>query len=120
MAALVAYFVLIVLVDDTGVLFAGQIARGVAIESVGAAGIRWFQDLLRPAVGRATTLFANATTAGSLLSGVLAGLSVQRWGSATTLLLCGFTAAVGAAAFLIGTTPRWSRLGSSAAWSISQ
>jgi SET family sugar efflux transporter-like MFS transporter len=70
---------------------------------VGAAGIRYFQDLLHPATGRATTLFSNASTAGSLLAGVLAGLSVQHWGYLTTLVLCGVTALTGAAAFSLAT-----------------
>lgn len=80
-------------------LVAAQALRGVAIAVVAGAGIRWFQNLLAPATGRATTLFANASTAGVLLSGALAGLSVEHVGYRVTLLLCGVAAVVGAITF---------------------
>jgi MFS transporter, SET family, sugar efflux transporter len=60
---------------------------------------------MSPATGRATTLFSNAGTAGSLLAGVLAGLSVQHWGYTTTLLLCGAAALAGTFAFCLATRP---------------
>ncbi|MBO3746628.1 MFS transporter [Streptosporangiaceae bacterium NEAU-GS5] len=103
MGAFVVYFGLTVLAHGMPLLVAGQVARGYAIAVVGAAGIRFFQDLLAPATGRATTLFANASTGGSLVAGVLAGSSVQAFGYTTTLALCGVVAAVAAAAFLAGT-----------------
>ena len=103
MGALAAYFVVTVLADDMTLLLLGQIARGIAIAVFGAAGIRYFQDLMHPATGRATTLFANAGAAGSLLAGVLAGLSVQHWGYTATLALCGVAAVAGAAAFWLAT-----------------
>ena len=106
MGALAAYFAVTVLAHGMALLLFGQIVRGIAIAVVGAAGIRYFQDLMNPATGRATTLFANASTAGSLLAGVLAGLSVQHFGYATTLLLCGVAALAGAAAFWLATPPR--------------
>jgi SET family sugar efflux transporter-like MFS transporter len=99
MGAHVGYFALTVSAHSMAMLLLAQIARGIAIAVVGAAGIRYFQDLMAPATGRATTLFANASTAGALLAGVLAGLSVQRWGYSTTLLLCGAAALAGTAAF---------------------
>jgi MFS transporter, SET family, sugar efflux transporter len=103
MGALAAYFAVTVIAHGVALLLVGQIARGIAIAVVGAAGIRYFQDLLHPATGRATTLFSNASTAGSLLAGVLAGLSVQHWGYLTTLVLCGVTALTGTAAFCLAT-----------------
>jgi MFS transporter, SET family, sugar efflux transporter len=75
---------------------AAQVARGVAIAVVGAAGIRFFQDVLAPATGRAMAMYANASAAGALLAGALAGLAVQHWGSPSTLLACGATAVAGA------------------------
>jgi MFS transporter, SET family, sugar efflux transporter len=69
---------------------------------VGAAGLRYFQDLLVSTAGRATTLFANASTAGSLLAGALAGVSIDAFGTVTTLVLCGATAAAAAGAFTAG------------------
>jgi SET family sugar efflux transporter-like MFS transporter len=111
MGALAAYFAVTVAAHGMGLLLLGQIARGIAIAVVGAAGIRFFQEIMAPATGRATTLFANAGTAGSLLAGVLAGLSVQHWGYITTLLLCGVTALAGMAAFCLGTLARLSARG---------
>jgi SET family sugar efflux transporter-like MFS transporter len=102
MATFVVYFVLTVLARGMALLLVGQVARGVAIAVVGAAGIRFFQDVLAPATGRATTLFSNATTAGSLVAGVLAGASVGLFGSTTTLFLCGVVAALAVVLFGAG------------------
>jgi SET family sugar efflux transporter-like MFS transporter len=76
--------------------------RGVGIAIVGAAGIRYFQDLLAPATGRATTLFANASTAGLLASGILSGVAVEQLGYRTTFFRCGVAAALGGVAFTLG------------------
>lgn len=98
MAVFAGYFALTV----TGrfeLVAVGQIARGVGIAVVGAAGIRYFQDLSTATLGRATTLFANASTTGSLISGVLAGLSNHYLGYAGTLVICGVAALVAAALF---------------------
>jgi MFS transporter, SET family, sugar efflux transporter len=102
MTAFIVYFALTVVAHDLTLLVAGQAARGIAIAVVSAAGIRYFQDLLTPAAGRATTLFANASTGGALLSGVLAGGAVSRFGYTTTLLLCAVVATAAAAAFAVG------------------
>jgi MFS transporter, SET family, sugar efflux transporter len=83
-------------------LVIGQVFRGVGIAIVGAVGIRYFQDLLAPATGRATTLFANASTAGLLVSGILSGVAVEHFGYQTTLLLCAVVAALGGIAFTLG------------------
>jgi SET family sugar efflux transporter-like MFS transporter len=89
-------------------LLIGQLARGTAIAVVGAAGIRYFQDVMAPATGRATTLFVNAGSAGLLVAGVLAGLSVQSFGYTLTLLLCGVTTVASALAFYAGSMPGFS------------
>ena len=102
MSMLVIYFLLTAVAHGMPLLLAGQAARGIAIAAVAAAGIRHFQDLLAPATGRATTLFANATTAGLLAAGVLAGGAVALVGYRTTLLLCGLTAAAAALSFTTG------------------
>ena len=99
MVAFVFYFALTVVADGLGLLMVGQVARGIAIAVVGAAGIRFFQDLLAPATGRATTLFANASTAGGLVAGVLAGAAVHAFGYPTALVLCGATAAAATITF---------------------
>lgn len=106
MAAFVLYFAVTVLASGMALLAVGQVARGAAIAVVGAAGIRYFQDLLAPATGRATTLFANASTTGGLVAGVLGGTAVAAVGYTGTLLLCTGTAAAAAAAFALGARTR--------------
>ena len=105
-ASFVCYYALTVVSSGMLMLVIGQALRGVGIAIVGAAGIRYFQDLLAPATGRATTLFANAATAGLLVSGILSGLAVEHFGYRTTLLLCGVTAALGGVAFALGSRRR--------------
>jgi SET family sugar efflux transporter-like MFS transporter len=107
MGAFVLYFLLTVVARDMTLLVVGQFARGVAIAVVGSAGIRFFQDLLAPATGRATALFANASTAGMLVAGVLAGASVSTFGYTATLGLCGALAAGAAATFALGTAQHY-------------
>lgn len=98
----VCYYALTVVSSSMLMLVIGQVLRGVGIAIVGAAGIRYFQDLLAPATGRATTLFANASTAGLLVSGILSGVAVEHFGYQTTLFLCGVAAALGGVAFTLG------------------
>ncbi len=98
----VCYYAMTVVSSGMLMLVIGQVFRGVGIAIVGAAGIRYFQDLLAPATGRATTLFANASTAGLLVSGILSGAAVEHLGYPTTLLLCGVAAALGGIAFALG------------------
>jgi MFS transporter, SET family, sugar efflux transporter len=101
-ASLALYNALTVVSPGMLMLVIAQVLRGVGIAIVGAAGIRYFQDLLAPATGRATTLFANASTAGLLVSGILAGVAVEHFGYRTTLLLCAVAAALGGVAFALG------------------
>ncbi|MGY0002394.1 sugar efflux transporter [Micromonospora sp. I033] len=100
----VCYYALTVVSSGMPMLVFGQVFRGVGIAVVGAAGIRYFQDLLAPATGRATTLFANASTAGLLVSGILSGVAVEHLGYRATLLLCGVVAALGGVAFTLGSS----------------
>lgn len=100
MVVFAGYFALTV-TGQFGLVAVGQIARGIGIAVVGAAGIRYFQDLSRNAVGVATTLFANASTAGSLIAGVLAGISNHYLGYTGTLVLCGAAAALSAVLFSV-------------------
>ncbi|MEU4160984.1 MFS transporter [Actinoplanes sp. NPDC026670] len=104
MGGFVFFFALTVLARDMTLLVAGQVVRGIAIAVVGAAGIRWFQDVMAPATGRATTLFANATTAGMVLAGIVGGAAVSLLGYTGTLLLCGALTVAATIAFALGTT----------------
>jgi SET family sugar efflux transporter-like MFS transporter len=95
----VAYFLLIVPAQSLVLLLIAQIARGTAIAVIGTAGIQHFQAVLAPASGAGAALFSNAATAGSLVSGVLAGGLVELAGTRTTLAVCGGLALLAAAAF---------------------
>ena len=98
----VCYYALTIVASGLPMLLFGQAFRALGIAIVAAAGIRYFQDLLAPETGRATTLFANAGTAGMLVSGILTGASIEHFGYRTTLLLCGVTAALGGVVFALG------------------
>ena len=95
MVVFVAYFLLVAASTTVAQLVGTQVARGVGIAVVGALGITYMQDLLPGATGRATTLFANTLTFGSLVSGVLGGAAVQTLGPRAALLVCGGLAAAG-------------------------
>jgi SET family sugar efflux transporter-like MFS transporter len=92
-----AYFVLVAISSGMVMLIATQVTRGVALAVVGALGITYVQDLAPHATGRATTMYANTLTVGSLVSGVLAGATAQALGYRPALLLCGLLAAGGCA-----------------------
>jgi SET family sugar efflux transporter-like MFS transporter len=106
MLTFVLYFALTVAAGGMPLLLVGQVARGIAIAVVAAAGIRYFQEFLAPATGRATTLFSNASTAGSLVAGILAGAAVRAFGYTVALALCGVLAAIGAALFVVASGAR--------------
>jgi SET family sugar efflux transporter-like MFS transporter len=89
------YFVLVSASATMPLLVATQVVRGVAIAVVGSLGITYVQDLAPGATGRATTLFANTLTVGSLVSGVLAGATAQALGYRPALLVCAVLAGVG-------------------------
>jgi MFS transporter, SET family, sugar efflux transporter len=106
MVAFIVYFGLTVVAGGMPLLLAGQVARGIGIAVVGAAGIRFFQEALAPETGRATTLFSNASTAGSLVAGVLAGAAVRAVGYTSALALCGGLAVLATVLFVAGSSPR--------------
>jgi SET family sugar efflux transporter-like MFS transporter len=95
MLVFVAYFLLVVVSSTMPLLIGTQLARGTAIAVVGALGITYMQDLIPGATGRATTLYANTLTVGSLISGVVVGATAQALGYRATLLLCAVLSAVG-------------------------
>ncbi|MGC9669545.1 sugar efflux transporter [Planosporangium sp. 12N6] len=95
MLTFVAYFLLVAVSSTVPLLIGTQLARGTAIAVTGSLGITYMQDLIPGATGRATTLFANTLTIGSLISGLVAGATAQALGYRATLVLCGVLAAVG-------------------------
>jgi SET family sugar efflux transporter-like MFS transporter len=97
-------FLLVILATSMTLLLVAQIGRGIGIAVVGAAGLRYFQDLLPGAPGRATALFSNASVAGSPVSGIVAGVAIQAYGYSGTLLLCAAVALASAFVFVTGAT----------------
>src|SRR3954449_4532690 len=84
----------------------GRWPEGSRSPSSAPRGIRFFQEALAPETGRATTLFSNASTAGSLVAGVLAGAAVRIVGYTSALALCGGLAVAATALFVAGSSPR--------------
>ena len=80
MVLFVAYFLLVAASSTMPLLIGTQLARGVTLAVVGALGITYVQDLLPQATGRATALYGNTLTTGSLISGILAGATAQALG----------------------------------------
>lgn len=109
----VVYFMMTIAADGLPFLLVAQIARGCAIAVVGSAGIQYFQALGRRGVGSSTALFSNAVSAGSLLSGLLAGALMQWVGTTATLGVCGVLSLLAAVVFWIGRRPvlsSWSQV----------
>ena len=95
MALFAIYFVVVAAATSMPLLAGTQVVRGIALASVGALGITYAQDLAPRSPGRATTLFANTLTTGSLLSGLFAGAIIQTLGLRPALLVCAALAVCG-------------------------
>ena len=98
------YFAVVATATAMPLLVATQVMRGLALATVGALGISYAQDLAPRSPGRATTLFANTLTTGSLLSGLFAGAIIQALGLRPALLVC--AALVVAGGILLAVVPR--------------
>jgi SET family sugar efflux transporter-like MFS transporter len=105
MALFAIYFVLVAAATTMPLLIGTQVARGIALASVGTLGITYIQDLAPHSPGRATTLFANTLTIGTLVSGLLAGATTQALGFRPALLTCA-ALTVSGCVLLIGTITR--------------
>jgi SET family sugar efflux transporter-like MFS transporter len=95
MALFAAYFLLVAGATTMPSLIGTQVVRGIALAAVGTLGITFVQDLAPDTPGRATTLFANTLTIGSLVSGLLAGAATQVLGFRPALLACAALAVCG-------------------------
>ncbi|MFC7622651.1 MFS transporter [Microlunatus sp. GCM10028923] len=96
------YFVITVVAQGITALLLAQLARGGAIAVIGTAGLQYFQSLGKGTVGATTALFSNAATAGSLVSGLLAGALVQWFGTTVALGCCGLLSLTAGVVFLAG------------------
>ncbi|WP_380156310.1 MFS transporter [Kineococcus sp. R86509] len=100
MFALALHFALTAAADGVVLLLIAQVPRGVAITVLTTAGMRFFQEILAPATGFATTLFSASADAGFLLSGVVGGIAVDVLGYRPALIGCGVTAVLAGGVFL--------------------
>jgi SET family sugar efflux transporter-like MFS transporter len=113
MTLFAVYFVLVATATTMPLLIGTQVARGIALASAGTLGITYVQDLAPHSPGRATTLFANTLTIGSLVSGLLAGATAQALGFRTALLACAAIAVAGCVLLAAAGHPRKVRPGRS-------
>jgi SET family sugar efflux transporter-like MFS transporter len=88
------HFVLLLLSDDWSLILLSQVARGIGVTAIGAAGIAYVQRAAPGMTGRATTMLSNAGTAGQLAAGVIAGATMQLIGDRGALLLFGVVCVV--------------------------
>jgi SET family sugar efflux transporter-like MFS transporter len=88
------HFVLLLLSDDWSLILLSQVARGIGITAIGAAGIAYVQRAAPGMTGRATTMLSNAGTTGQLAAGVIAGATMQLIGDRGALLLFGVVCVV--------------------------
>ena len=102
MLLMAAYFGGLVFAGNTLTLVLVHALRGAAIAGVGAAGIDYLQQLLAPAVGRATSLFANSATAAGIVSGLVGGTAVTSLGIRPALACSGGIALIAVLAFWVG------------------
>jgi SET family sugar efflux transporter-like MFS transporter len=85
MVLMVAYFGCLVFAHSSLALVLVHALRGAAIAGVGAAGLHYLQQLLAPAVGRASSLYANSATAAGIVSGLVGGTVVTVLGARAAL-----------------------------------
>jgi SET family sugar efflux transporter-like MFS transporter len=102
MSMMVLYFALSAASTNLGMLIGAQVARAIAIAVPVALGINHFQELMPGAAGRATTLFTNTATVGSLIAGIIGGSAAQFFGNQAALVICGALAAIAVAGMALG------------------
>lgn len=73
------FFILLLLVTDAVALLSLQLLNAVFIGIIAGLGMLYFQDLMPGQAGSATTLFANSTRVGWIISGSIAGVVAEVW-----------------------------------------
>ncbi|UBV43812.1 sugar efflux transporter [Deinococcus taeanensis] len=88
MGLFVAHFVLIALAHTLPLLIAAQVIRAVVLAISAGLGMTYFQTLMPGRFSAATTLFANTSSLGGMLSGVTSGAVAQALGYRSVFLVC--------------------------------
>ncbi len=100
MGLFVAHFTLIVVADSLPVLVAAQVIRAVVLAILAGLGMTYFQTLMPGRFSAATTLFANTSSVGGMLSGITSGAVAQSFGYRSVFVVC---AALTLTAFVVMT-----------------
>ncbi|GGR50435.1 putative sugar efflux transporter [Deinococcus seoulensis] len=88
MGLFVLHFALIVLSNSLPLLIAAQVVRAVVLAILAGLGMTYFQTLMPGRFSAATTLFANTSSVGAMLSGVTSGAVAQTFGYRSVFVLC--------------------------------
>ncbi|WP_119395296.1 sugar efflux transporter [Salinibius halmophilus] len=75
-------------VDSIAALIALQLLNGIFVGITASLGISFMQDLMKHALGLATTLFSNAQTAAMLIGSFNAGLVANYFGYESVFWVC--------------------------------
>lgn len=89
------YFGVVALAPALWMFVAAQALRAVAIGLVSGQGVSYFQALMPDQIGSATTLYANTSQVGSVLSGITAGGWAQAYGYRSLFVLCAALSGIG-------------------------
>ncbi|WP_293913764.1 MFS transporter, partial [Deinococcus sp.] len=88
LALFVVQFALTALAQGMAPLILSQVLRAAGIAVMAGLGMTYFQKLMPGRFTAATTLFANTTSVGGVLSGVVSGAWAQAFGYRSVFVLC--------------------------------
>lgn len=88
MGLFVLHFALVVLAGGMGALIAAQVVRAVVLAILAGLGMTYFQTLMPGRFSAATTLYANTSSVGAMLSGITSGAVAQTFGYRSVFILC--------------------------------
>ena len=88
MGLFVLHFGLVVLAGGMGALIAAQVVRAVVLAILAGLGMTYFQTLMPGRFSAATTLYANTSSVGAMLSGITSGAVAQTFGYRSVFILC--------------------------------
>jgi MFS transporter, SET family, sugar efflux transporter len=94
LALFVVQFALTALAQSLLPLVFAQVLRAAGIAVMAGLGMTYFQQLMPGRFTAATTLFANTSSVGGVLSGVVSGAWAQAFGYRSVFVLCGVLALI--------------------------
>ncbi|MBB6100136.1 SET family sugar efflux transporter-like MFS transporter [Deinobacterium chartae] len=106
LALFTLYPLLVFFSQSMWMLALSQAVRAVVIAITACLGMAYFQELMPGRIGAATTLFANTTSAGSMLAGIVSGSLAQAFGYQGVFLGCAVLALVAFVLLFVIRAPR--------------